>query len=272
MNWLRRLISNHKPFLVICDCHPKLADMAPPHLLYERQKGKAQWDWEVGASQLGPSQCGVRGIIVFAMGKVSSSDQIAPIRILYVVIPGNLIDLLEPPTQDAAVIKGELVINTGTNRDISQHTPTGRINLPLDHLAPGVKVKTATSSGILHSAVSTNRSNVCADGAVRRVENKSFQRFPTRSLGYSEAGLRFLIGESTLPSGRAHAIIYDSDRSIARSLSQLEFWALHGGRSDGRAIWNVEEMNSRLTTTPPPSLEMYLGVCVWGGSLFVDYE
>ena len=153
--------------------------------------------------------------------KIRSSGQIAPTHILDVVIHGNLIGPLQPPTQYVAVIKGELVINTGTNHDISQPTPMGRINLPLDYPAPDVKVKTATC-GILHSSVSTNRPNVYVGGAVRCLGNKSFQCFPTRYLVYSEAGIRFPIGESTFPAGRARAIIYDPIRSIVRSLSQPE--------------------------------------------------
>ena len=65
--------------------------------------------------------------------------------------------------------QGELEINTGANHDISQPTPMGRINLPSEYPAHGVKVKTATSGGILHSAASTNRSNVFADWVARCV-------------------------------------------------------------------------------------------------------
>ena len=66
----------------------------------------------------------------FFQRKVRSSEQIAPTHILDVVIPGNLIDLLQPPTQYVAVIKGELELNTGTNHDISQPTPMGELIYP----------------------------------------------------------------------------------------------------------------------------------------------
>ena len=193
-----------------------------PHILYGCQKGRDQWDWEVGASQLGSARCRMRGIIVFPGGGVRSSKQLAPIHILHVVIRGNLIDLLQPPTQYVAVIMGEWVINTGTNQDISQPTPMGRINLPLEYPTPGVKVKTATSSGILHSMVSIIGLMFVWTGRRGVLKRKSLQCLPTRYLVYYAAGLRFPIGGSAFPSGRARAIIYDPGRSVARSLSQLE--------------------------------------------------
>ena len=61
----------------------------------------------------------------FSQRDVRSSEQIPPIHILDVVIPGNMIHLSQPPTQYVEVIKGELVINTGTNHDISQPIPDG---------------------------------------------------------------------------------------------------------------------------------------------------
>ena len=42
---------------------------------------------------------------------------------------------------------------------------------------------------------------------------------------------------------------------------------LQGGCAGERAILDVEEVNSRLTTTRPLSLEMYLGGRVWGRNL-----
>ena len=79
-NLLRRLISKHRPGLAICDCHPKLAEISPPspHLPYERQRGKAQWDWDVNAAQLGAAKCRMWGIIVFAIGRSGRRIKLHP--------------------------------------------------------------------------------------------------------------------------------------------------------------------------------------------------